>query len=194
MNVIVGIIGEGSVSGAETSHSVDDTVTLTATPTTGALFSYFQKGEERTINNPYIFAIASDDDVEISAVFIVTLEGYLRASVGFNLSDAALMKIRVDRGFSVNQDIESVTPQLRELSYADCLMYGVSSPSQVQGAKEADFGWSHQDQSGTLSITDKRAMRREAYSIYKRYGEKIPVSSVILTTLNGSKADGQARY
>ena len=190
MNVNVAIIGEGSVSGAETSYSIDDTVTLSATPTSGALFDHFQKGMDRIKSNPYVFTITSDTDVEISAVFIVTLEGYLRASVGFNLSDAALMKIRVDRGFSINQDIASVSTQLRELSYADCLMIGVSTPSQ--GAKESDNGWSHQE--GTLSITDKRAMRREAYAIYKRYGEKTSAGSVTLTSLNGSKANGQARY
>lgn len=190
MNVNVTIIGEGSVSGAETSYSIGDTVTLSATPTSGALFDHFQKGMDRIKSNPYVFTIASNTDVEISAVFIVTIEGYLRASVGFNLSDAALMKIRIDRGFSINQDISTVSTQLRELAYADCLMVGISTPSQ--GAKDSDNGWSHEE--GALSVTDKRAIRREAYAIYKRYGEKTPVSSVAFTSLNGSKINGQARY
>jgi len=188
MNVQVTVIGDGVVTGAGT-HSMGDEVTLTASTSS---FSYFLRGEEVIVANPYVFE-APDSDVVISAVFIVTLEAYLKASVGYLLPDAALMKIRVDRGLAIGLDVSTLSTQTRELAFADALMYGVNSPSQVQGAKDSDNGWSHQEASGTLSITDKRLIRTQANAIYKKYGEAT-MPSIIFTSLNGVKSDAQARY
>lgn len=188
MDVKVVIIGDGVVTGAGT-HSMGDEVSLLATPSS---FSHFLRGEEIITTNPYVFE-APDSDVEISAVFIVSLESYLKASVGFNLPDAALMKIRVDRGLAIGLDVSTLSQQVRDLCFADCLMYGVNSPSQVQGAKDSDFGYSHQEASGTLSITDKRLIRAQANAIYKKYGEAT-LPTVTFTSLNGSKLYGDARY
>lgn len=188
MNVQVTVIGDGVVTGAGI-HSMGDEVTLTASTSS---FSHFLRDEEVIVENPYVFE-APDSDVVISAVFIVTLEAYLKASVGFNLPDAALMKIRIDRGLQIGLDVSTLSTQVRELCFADCLMYGVNSPSQVQGAKDSDNGWSHQEASGTLSITDKRLIRTQANAIYKKYGEAT-MPSIIFTSLNGVKSDAQARY
>ena len=188
MNVKIVIIGDGVVEGAGV-HSMGDEVTLAASTSS---FSHFLRGEEVITTNPYVFE-APDSDVEISAVFIVTLEEYLRASVGYLLPDAALMKIRVDRGLPIGLDVSTLSTQVRELCFADCLMYGVNSPSQVQGAKDSDNGWSHQEASGTLSITDKRLIRTQANAIYKKWGEAT-IPTVTFTSLNGVKLDGQARY
>lgn len=188
MNVTVTITGDGQVSGAGV-HSMGDEVTLTATPSS---FSHFLLDSEVILDNPYVF-IAPNTDVSISAVFIVTIESYLRASVGFEISDAALMKIRVDRSIALGTDVTTMTLEAKELAYADCLMYGVNSPSQVQGAKEGDFGWSHQAGSSTLSITDKRLMREQANAIYRKYGTEV-IPTVKLMTLNGGKYYSDARY
>lgn len=188
MNVKIVIIGDGVVTGAGT-HSMGDAVSLEATPSS---FSHFLRGQEVITTNPYVFE-APDSDVEISAVFIVTLEAYLKAGVGFNIPDAALMKIRIDRGLAIGLDVSTLSQQTRELAYADSLMYGVNSSSQVQGAKDSDNGWSHQEASGTLSITDKRLIRTQANAIYKKWGEAT-IPTIVFTSLNGVKADGQARY
>ena len=188
MNVQVTVIGDGVVTGAG-MHSMGDEVTLSASTSS---FSHFLRGEEVIVVNPYIFE-APDSDVEISAVFIVTLEAYLKASVGYSLPDAALMKIRIDRGLAIGLDVSTLSIQTRELCFADSLMYGVNSPSQVQGAKDSDNGWSHQEASGTLSITDKRLIRTQANAIYKKYGEST-MPTVTFTSLNGSKLHGNARY
>ena len=194
MNVAATIQGEGTVDGTGI-YSMGDTVTLTATPSAGAIFSRFLlNGEVVSSVSPYVFAVSEDTNISISAVFIVTLEGYLKASVGFEIPDAALMKIRLDRGFTLNQDITTVDLRLRELSYADCLMYLVNSPSQPNRTKDSDGGWSHETVGGAIAPADKRAMRREANAIYRKYGDKVLVASVTLMSLNGSKLDTLAKY
>jgi len=194
MNVAATIQGEGTVTGTGI-YSMGDTVTLTATPSAGAIFSQFLNGSTVVSTaSPYVFTVPSDTNIELIAVFIVSLEGYLRASVGFEIPDASLMKIRFDRGFTLNQDITTVEPRLRELAYADCLMYLVNSPSQPARVKEADGGWSHETTGGAIDPADKRAMRREANAIYRKYNDKVLVASVRLVSLNGVKADGCARY
>ena len=188
MNVQVTVIGDGVVTGAG-KHSMGDEVTLTASASS---FSHFLRDEEVIVENPYIFK-APDSDVLIEAVFICTLEAYLKSRVGFELPDAALMGIRIDRGLTIGSDVTALSTQVKELCLADCLMYGVNSPSQVQGAKDSDYGFSHQESSGTLSITDKRLMRTQANAIYKKYGEAT-MPTVVFTSLNGSKLYNGARY
>jgi len=188
MNVTVTTTGDGLVTGGGT-HSMGDVVTLTATPSS---FSHFLLDSEVILDNPYIFT-APDTDVSISAVFIVTIESYLRASVGFEISDAALMKIRVDRSITLGTDTTTMSTTVKELAFADCLMYGVNAPSQVQGAKDSDNGWSHQAGSATLSITDKRLMRAQANAIYKKWGESI-MRTVEWLSLGGKKVNTDARY
>jgi hypothetical protein len=192
MKVSVEIIGDGTVKGAGL-YSMGDEVTLNAISSAGVDFSYFLVGEEKITDNPYIFDALDDNDLSLKAVFIVTLEGYLKASVGFEIPDAALMKIRVDRNLTFGQEVSLLSTKIKQLSYADCLMWAVNYPSTIQGAKDSDNGWSHQGSSGTLSITDKRLMRQQATIIYKRWGEYLE-PTVKLITLNGSKADASARY
>ncbi len=188
MDVSVEIQGDGIVTGAG-EHSMGDVVTLSATESS---FNHFLLDNKVITTNPYIFD-APDSDVSLIAVFIVTIESYLRASVGFEISDAALMKIRVDRGIALGTDATKMDVMTKELAYADLLMIGVNAPSQIQGAKDSDNGWSHQSGSSTLSITDKRLMREQANAIYRKYGTEV-IPTVKLTTLNGIKADASARY
>ena len=192
MNVSVEIVGDGTVQGTGL-YSMGDEVTLNAISSAGIDFSYFLKGEEKIIGNPYIFTVSDDANLSLKAVFIVTLEGYLKASVGFELPDAALMKIRVDRDLAFGQSISGLSLKMKELCYADCLMWGVNSPSIIQVAKDSDNGWSHQGVSNTMSITDKRLMRVQANAIYRKWGEFIE-PTVKLITLNGAKASAGARY
>ena len=189
MNVKIVIIGDGVVTGAGT-HSMGDAVSLEATPSS---FSHFLRGEEVITTNPYAFE-ATDSDVEISAVFIVTLEAYLKASVGFNIPDAALMKIRINREWNAGQDIAFTDIKVRELSYADLLMWVVNIPSQIQGAKETDMYWGHQEANVSFTPSDKSRLQRSANAIYRKYGEPVSDPSVKLMSLNGTKANVTARY
>lgn len=193
MNVSVEIVGDGTVQGTG-SYSMGDGVTLTAISSAGIDFSYFLDGDDEKItDNPYVFTVSDDADLSLKAVFIVTLEGYLKASVGFEIPDAALMKIRVDRELAFGQAVSGLSIKTKELCYADCLMWGVNSPSIIQGAKDSDNGWSHQGVSNTMSITDKRLMRIQANAIYRKWGDYIE-PTVKLITLNGTKASAGARY
>lgn len=193
MDVSINISGEGSATGAG-SYSMGDEVTLKATPSPGVEFNCFQIGESIITQNPYVFTVETSEDISLIAVFVITLEGYLRAGVGFEIPDATLMKIRIDRGILRNQDITTIPVQLRDLAFADCLMYGSNLPSQVQKSKDSDNGWSHDSGSLTMSVSDKRDLRKQARSIYKQYGDKTSLPTVYLTTLHGSKSIGNARY
>lgn len=189
MEVKVTIDGEGYVTGGGT-HSLGDSVTVKATPVEGVEFSHWIRNNITVTSNPYTFTVNDNYNIELTAVFFTTIESYLRAAVGFSVPDAALTKIRIDRGIKLHENIVNVSTQKRELAYADLLMWGGNSPSEVQGAKESDFGWSHQDASSTMSITDKRMMRLEAKSIYKKYGDKMLPPTVSLFSLFGSKING----
>lgn len=189
MEVKVTIDGEGYVTGGGT-HSLGDSVTVKATPIEGVEFSHWIRNNITVKDNPYTFIINDNFNIELTAVFFTTIESYLRASVGFSVPDAALTKIRIDRGIALKENIINVDTKTRELSYADLLMWGANSPSDIQGAKQSDFGWSHQDTSSTMSITDKRMMRLEAKSIYKKYGDKSLPPTVSLFSLFGGKMNG----
>lgn len=193
MNVIINIIGEGSVVGAG-QYSTGDEVSLFATPSTGAEFAYFQIDGEILNANPYVYTILSGSDISIIAVFVVTLEGYLRASVGFEIPDATLSKIRRDRGVDRYADVGEISDQIKELSYADCLMYGATIPSQIQKAKDSDNGWSHDAGSLSLSLADKRWMRKQAVAIYRKYSDKSYAPTVTLKPLNGSRQYADSQY
>lgn len=189
MEVKITIDGEGYATGGGT-HSRGDIVTVKATPVEGAEFSHWIRNNITVKDNPYAFTVNDNFNIELTAVFFTTIESYLRASVGFSVPDAALTKIRIDRGIKLHENIVNVSAQIRELAYADLLMWGANSPSEVQGAKESDFGWSHQGASSTMSITDKRMMRLEAKSIYKKYGDKSLPPTVSLFSLFGGKMNG----
>ena len=192
MRINITIDGEGSVSGAG-EHLRFDKVSLLATPSDGYQFRHFRDNNATITANPYAFTVPSDSDIAITAVFFVTIESYLRGRVGFNIPDSALMVIRKDRGLTLNQDVDLVDNRLRQLSYADVLMYGASLPSQIQGTKRSDFGWSEQDASSAISITDKADWRKTANAIYKEFGDKKVIPTVVLSSLNGRKAN-DSRY
>ena len=188
MEVRVSVEGEGTVKGGGT-YNVGDKVELTATPVGGNAFLHWVRNNITVKDNPYIFT-TNGDNVDLVAIFYTTIESYLRACVGFIVPDAALTKIRVDRGIKLNEDIKNVTIEQRELCYADLLMWGANAPSQIQGAKSSDFGWSSQEASSTMSITDKRLMRSDAREIYRRYGDKRVQATVMFTSITGDKLNG----
>lgn len=186
MEVRISVEGEGSTSGAGT-YSNGDRVSVKATPVPGNAFMFWQRNNITVTDNPYVFQVNDNFDVELKAIFFVTIESYLRASVGFQVPDATLTKIRIDRGIKHNENIQNVSEMLRELSYADLLMWGANSPSEVQGAKNSDFGWSSQEASSTMSITDKKRMSAEAKAIYRRYNDKVSAPSIKMISIFGTK-------
>ncbi len=171
MIITINIKGEGTVNGGG-EYEAGTTATITATPVNGYTFKYFKTKEGETKTNPLVIEIKGDTtDLIIEAVFYVTIEDYLRGQVDFEISDAALTAIKLDRGVKFSQDVTELDAKTKDLCYADVLMWATTTASTIQGEKDSDNGWSHQASSKTLSINDKKRLEERAIQIYKRYND-----------------------
>lgn len=183
MIVAVNIQGVGTVTG-QGEYESGSLVTLTAVPGDGNTFRSFVQDGKEILDNPYTFE-AGLLDVTIQAAFFTTIEDYLTSSVGYPVTAGALNNIRIKRGIAYHQDVSELSERTLELAYADVLMWGANSPTTVTGAKESDGGWSHQAESRTMAITDKRMMRSTANDIYKKYNDAAYTSSIRFVGLTG---------
>ena len=183
IEVTVNIKGVGTVTG-QGSYEGGALVTLTATPGEGNSFRGFIIDGKVIEQNPYSFT-AGVTDVNADVEFYTTIEDYLISSVGFPVTAGALNNIRIKRNIKYHQDVNTLSKQTLELAYADVLMWGANSPTTVTGAKDSDGGWSHQEESRTMAITDKRLMRSTANDIYKRYNDAAYASSIRFVGITG---------
>lgn len=182
MEVKVDIEGNGSVTGDGT-YETGTQVSISAIPDESNSFKCFRDGENTITDNPYIF-IAGDDAVkEVTAVFYVSFEDYLRGQVAFDIPDSALNSIRINRKITKGEDVSELSSRTLRLAYADVLYWAGTMPSNITAAKDSDGGWSHQDEAKTLSITDKEGLRKEASNIYRQYGESKYTSTVTIVNL-----------
>lgn len=172
----------GAVSGLGEYHP-GATIVLSAVPSEGWLFKQFIIDGLVLKSNPYEF-IAESHDINIECDFYVSVEDYLRGSVEFDLPDRALNVIRIDRGIPPSVDVNDVDPIILELCYADVLMWITTTPSTVQGAKDSDNGWSHQEESKTLSVNDKRRLENRASAIYRKYNDSKGLMAKTVTIIN----------
>lgn len=88
MASVIDIHGEGKVETVVESNST----TLTATPEDSWKFKHFICDNEKITDNPLTLTVTSE--TEITAVFYVTIEDYLRGLVGFDVPDTVLNSIR----------------------------------------------------------------------------------------------------
>lgn len=182
MNLIVKIEGEGSVTGAGT-YETGSTATVVATPSDGWLFKQFKNGDNIIKDNPYNIPIEKNEDITIVAIFYYTIEEYLKGMVAFDVPDSALKSIRLYRRVTKGEDFNDLSSQVIELCYADLLLWVSTSPSSITGAKESDDGWSHNEESRTLSTTDKKELRTQANAIYKKYNDARYSNSIKIVNL-----------
>lgn len=101
----------------------------------------------------------------------LTIKTYLKSRIAFDVPDSVLDSICAYRKVVVDAEVHSVSIEAQELCYADLLSWAATTPSSITGAKDSDAGWKHEEESKTLSITDKKDMRAEANAIYKAYGD-----------------------
>lgn len=189
MIVVVNIEGVGTVTG-QGEYETGSQVSLSATPGDGNSFRCFLVDGKEIPDNPYSFE-AGLVDVNITAQFFTTIEDYLTSSVGFPVTGGALNNIRIKRGITYHQDVNTLSHRTLELAYADVLMWGANSPTTITGAKDSDGGWSHQEESRTMAITDKKLMRSTANDIYKKYNDEAYTSSIKFVGLTGKPYYGR---
>lgn len=165
MALTITIKGNGTVDKVVDENST----TLTAKPSEGWNFKYFQIGSDEIKDNPYSFDAVGEE--EVLATFYMSIVSYLKGKVGFEISDSALNAILADRGTDSTTDISDITEKQRELLYADVLMWGATLPTTYSGAKESDGGWSHTEGSSTIQAADKKRFESIANDIYSKYND-----------------------
>jgi len=163
MAFAIDIHGEGKVEKVVENNSA----TLTATPDDGWKFKHFNCGTECKSDNPLTIEVTAG--TEITAVFYITIEDYLKGLVGFDVPDVVLNSIRAYREVKKANDTNDLTVKQKDLLYADLLMWASTSPTSYTGTKEADGGWSRTESNKTVSVTDKKRFENLAMSIYKKY-------------------------
>ncbi|MEG1684575.1 MAG: hypothetical protein RR319_01320 [Bacteroides sp.] len=114
---------------------------------------------------------------------VLTIGEYLRSRIAFEIGNSTLENLCTYRQVIVSEDVNKISIEKQELCYADILSWASTSPSSITGAKDSDAGWKHDEESKTLSITDKKDMRAEALSIYKMYNDSRYKSSNGLTKI-----------
>jgi hypothetical protein len=94
---------------------------------------------------------------------------YLKGKVGFNITEAKVGSILLDRGISSSATAESLTEKQRQLLYADCLMFG--STIMSNSSRRGSF-------SESISNSNGKDLRVLANSIYKKYDDDRYDSSI----------------
>lgn len=165
MALTITIKGNGTVD-----KVVDENSTiLTAKPSDGWNFKYFQIGSDEIKDNPYSFEAVGE--VKVLAAFYMSIVSYLKGKVGFDIPDATISSILSDRSIDATADIDDLSRKIKDLLYADVLMYGTTLPSSTSGVKESDGGWSYTGSTTSNSEGSKKRYYSDAQDIYAYYND-----------------------
>lgn len=164
MKVIVNIQGAGVVNGAG-EYASGDHVSLEAIPAQSMAFKGFMSDGYKS--SPYEFT-AGENDVNITAVFFMPIESFLKNSVGYPIADAQIYAVMSKRNIPFGVDSNSVSLKQKELAQADLYMLIFTTASEGS-TKEQMGNWS--SQKGSRSLTGKNELIKLARAIYAKYGE-----------------------
>jgi len=159
MALTITIKGNGNVDKVVDGNST----TLTAKPSDGWNFKYFQIGSDEIKDNPYSFEAVGE--VEVLATFYMSIVSYLKGKVGFEIPDSSLDSILADRGINADTDISDLTVEQRELFYADVLMWAQLCQRPIRGQR-------NQMEDGFTLVKHllfKRLIRKDGTMSHKRY-------------------------
>lgn len=112
----------------------------------------------------------------------MTVEEYLYGCVGFDVTEAAVSTILIDRGVERGYPVLELDKRTKDLCRADLYMWCASTPSKIGSIEEADGYWKHKEGGKESSAFDKRNLRAMANDIYKMYGENTIKSSIKLNS------------
>ena len=91
--------------------------------------------------------------------------------------------ILLKRGVDFDADISDLTTEMKDLLYADVLIFGATMPSVYGNVNDSDGGWSHQEGSSTINAADKKRFESIANDIYKRYNDNNYSASIRIVSL-----------
>lgn len=106
------------------------------------------------------------------------VEAFLRGSVGYIISDEALLSILLSRGVESGSIASTLTTKEKELCLADLYVYCASLPSTSATVEDADAGWKHREGGMQKNSSDVNRLIQLANGIYKKYGENTSKSSI----------------
>lgn len=173
MALTITIKGNGNVDKVVDENST----TLTAKPSEGWKFKYFQIGSDEIKDNPYSFEAVGE--VEVLATFYMSIVSYLKGKAGFDVPEITISAILADREVDATADIDDLTRKTKDLLFADVLMYGTTLPTTYSGTKESDGGWSYTGGSSTIQKADKERWYNAAQAIYNLYNDPKKAKSKI---------------
>ena len=124
------IIGNGTIN----STVSGDSTTYTAVPLNDYKFKYWSGGGINYTDNPLTLKTV----VELTSVtFYYSIYNYLKGIVGFSIPDDSLNVILLKRGVDFNADISDLTTEMKDLLYADVLIFGATMPSAYGHVNDA---------------------------------------------------------
>lgn len=173
MALTITIKGNGTVDKVVDGNST----TLTAKPSEGWNFKYFQIGSDEIKDNPYSFEAVGEE--EVLATFYMSIVSYLTGKAGFDVPEITINAILADREVDATADINDLTRKTKDLLFADVLMYGTTLPTTYSGAKESDGGWTHTGETSTIQKADKERWYNAAQAIYSLYNDPKKAKSSI---------------
>lgn len=118
------------------------------------------------------------DTGSLNTAIDMTVEEYLHGCVGFEVTDAAINTILVDREITPRTLISEISKRDRDLCRADLYMWCASTPTITGSVEDANGVWKHKEGGTQSSANDKRNLRQMANDIYALYGEKIKGSKI----------------
>ena len=168
------IIGNGTIN----STVSGDSTTYTAVPLNDYKFKYWSGGGINYTDNPLTLKTV----VELTSVtFYYSIYNYLKGMVGFNIPDSSLISIISRRSeylktsIGIDDDISDISSEVKDLLYADVLIWGATGYSNYGSVSESDGGWSHQEGSSTINAADKKRFESIAKSIYDSYHDTLNI-------------------
>lgn len=100
----------------------------------------------------------------------MTAKEYIEGLFTYEFSVANLLSVFTKRGLSITAQYEDATLEQLELIQADLFMVMYTVFSQGSQSKKSG-GWSESSGGYQVGVYDRRAFKKSADDIYKRYGE-----------------------
>ena len=102
----------------------------------------------------------------------MNIKDYLKGKVNYPVKDENILVILTDRDISQDADTVDLTKEQKELAYADLLAF-LSTVFSGTGATNRRGNWSETESGTTISVNDRLALKKQAESIYSKYGEAL---------------------
>lgn len=99
----------------------------------------------------------------------IPIETWLSSLVPVSVDEQSVSTIVLGRGVEAGTTMDEVEPRQRDLCKADLYMFCSLIPSTTGVTRDSDGGWSHSEGGSRMTADDKRALRRIAMRLYRKW-------------------------